>query len=145
MVYVPLNRSYIIVACSRQLFLFTSTIFLFSGEFICFIGWSSCIIIKTGNCASASRDISTRIIANSGLTSCMQTFLQYNSDCIELFNVEGRYNFRKKTFAEKRRRHFIPITVVDSRNVIFSTMYLFLFVFSNEKKMSRYIIIRIDV
>lgn len=35
--------------------------------------------------------------------------------------------FRNKTFVEKRRRHFIPITVVGPRNITISTTYFYLF------------------
>lgn len=81
----------------------------------------------------------------SGSVSCMQTLFY---TIVIAWNVSiGKVDsyLRNKTIVEKRRRHFIPIIVVEPRNVIFSTMYLFLFVFSNEKKMSRHIMTRIDV
>lgn len=87
---------------------------------------------QTGNRASATRDISTQIIANPGRVSCMQTLLHTRTYNIRTFvwgfsmwKVDSY--LRNKTFVEKRRRHFIPITVVGPRNVIFSTIYFYLF------------------
>lgn len=51
---------------------------------------------------------------------------------------------RNKTFVEKDGAISFQSPLY-TKECYFSTLYLFLFVFSNEKKMSRHIIIRIDV